>query len=175
LIEQLPPEAYQLGQPLTEYKARRFNTLGGPILAAVGLFLVLIGCQISQSLILLGVLGVILLPFGLFITLFGLTQRRLRVVLFTDGFIHQQAKKTQIVRWQDIAFIHKVTIRNFIHFIYAGKTYTYTIQTKAPARIVLDDKLERVEDLGDKVQDEVARLASSQASPSQQYDLLESQ
>ena len=163
MIEQLPPDAYQLGQPLAEYKARRFNTFGGPILAAIGLLLMVIGCQISQSLILLGVLGVILLPFGLFITLFGLTQRGLRVVLFTDGLLHQQAKKSQIIRWQDIAFIHKVTTRNFIHFIYAGKSYSYTIQTKAPMRIVLDDKLERVEELGDKVQDAVAQLASTQA------------
>ena len=162
MIAQLPPEAYQLGQPISEYKARRFNTLGGPILAAVGLLLMVIGCQISQSLILLGVLGVILLPFGLFITLVGHTQRGLRVVLFTDGFLYQQAKKTQIIRWQDIAYIRKVRLRNFHHFIYAGKTSSYTIQTKAPARIVLDDKLERFEELGDKVQDAVARLDDSQ-------------
>ena len=163
MIEQLPPETYQLGQPIAEYKARRFNNIGGPILAVVGLLLVIIGCQIMQSLILLGVLGIILLPFGLFITLFGLTKRGLRVVLFTDGFVYQRQKKMDIVRWQDVAFIHKVTTRNFINFIYAGKTYSYTIQTKTPARLVLDDSLERVEELGDKIQEAVARLEVTQA------------
>ena len=127
------------------------------MLAAVGLLFVVIGCQISQSLILLGILGVILLPFGLFITLFGFTKRGLRVVLFADGFIYQQTKKNDIVPWQDIAFVHKVTTRNFIPFIYAGKTYTYTIQTTTPARIVLNDTVERIEELGDKIQEAVDR------------------
>lgn len=162
MFEQLPPETYQLGHPLTEYRARRFNAVGGPITAAVGLILLIISCQINRSLILLGVIGIILLPFGLFIALFSLTQRNLRVVLFTDGFFYQQAKRKFAVRWQDIEFVHKQTTHNFIHFIYAGKSYTYTIQTKAFEQIVLDDKLERIEELGDRVQEEAARFANSQ-------------
>lgn len=158
MIEGIPPAAYELGEPLAEYKARRFNTIGGPILAALGLLLLIIGCQFSQDLILLGVLGIILIPFGLFITLFGLKQRGLRVILFSDGFVYQEARTTQIVRWQDIAFVHKLTTRNFLHFLYAGQTYTYSIQTKAPSRIILDDKLERIEELGDKIQAQAAPL-----------------
>jgi hypothetical protein len=163
MIDQLPPETDQLGQPLAEYKARRFNIIAGPILAAIGLLLVVIGCEMSQRLVQLAVLGLILLPFGLILMLHGHTQRGLRVVLFTDGLLYQQAQKTQIVRWQDIAYIHKVRLQNSNHFIYAGKTFSYTIQTNAPLQIVLDNKLERFEELGDKVQEAVARRADTQA------------
>lgn len=159
MIEGIPPAAYELGDPLAEYKTKRFNTLGGPIMAAVGLLFLVLGCQFSQSLVLLGILGMILLPFGLFITLFGLKQRGLRVILFRDGFMYQQPKATQIVRWQDIAFVHKTVTRNSINLIYMGKTFTYTIQTKTPSRIILDDKLERIEHLGDTIQEQAFKHA----------------
>src|SRR4051794_38747097 len=37
MIARIPAEAYQLGQPIKEYKARPFNLKGGPIAAAIGL------------------------------------------------------------------------------------------------------------------------------------------
>ena len=143
-----------LGARLAEYRARPFNTIGGPVLTILGIIFLLISFQINRNLVLLGIVGLFILPFGLLITIFGFTQPRLRVVLYTDGFSYQRGRTTTTVPWTDIVHVHSIVTRNFIHFIYVGKTYTYTIETHTGTRIVLNDKIQGIRELGERIQNE---------------------
>ncbi len=141
-----------LGAQLAEYRARPFNTIGGPALTILGILFLLISFQINRNLVLLAIIGLFILPFGLLITLFGFTQPRLRVVLYTDGFSYQRGRTTTAVQWTDIAHVQSIVTRNFIHFIYAGKTYTYTIETRSGTRIVLNDTIQGIRELGERIE-----------------------
>lgn len=136
MIEGLPAEAHQLGEVISVYPAKRFNTIGGPIMAATGALFLFLACQVNNSLILLAFLGLFLLPFGLFAATYGLFQLGLRVVLFTGGIVYYKPRQRPLVlRWQDITVVHKLTTKNHINLIYVGDTHTYTILTNASVRI----------------------------------------
>jgi hypothetical protein len=73
--------------------------------------------------------------------------------IFEGGLALYQNGSLQIHRWNDIeTFLCKIT-RNFAVFIYLGTSHRYELLTRDGHRINLDDRFERIEDLGKSIQD----------------------
>lgn len=161
MMTSVPHTAYHLGQPLAEYRSRSFNWKGGPLLIVASV-LMLAAARQFDSLIFFGIIGLILFPFGIIVSLHGLKNRRLRVVLCNEGLVHEQSNRTIALHWRDIATVQKHTTRHFLSFIYVGNTTSYIVYTYAGERLVLDSTIKGVKELGEKVETAVVLFQHAQ-------------
>jgi hypothetical protein len=76
----------------------------------------------------------------------------LAAALYEEGFALNSRKGLQQVRWDQIAAIWQSVTKHYYNGVYTGTTHIYTIHTKDKVKIVLNDKLSKVEDLGRAVQ-----------------------
>lgn len=111
-----PTEADRLGAPIAEYKARSFNTRGGVLMAMIGLLFLFLSCQVRQDLVVLGILGLIFVPFGVLITVYGIQQRGLRLVLHMSLHATPSTRQSSVIRY----WLACVTIKAYFWFIGAS-------------------------------------------------------
>ena len=76
----------------------------------------------------------------------------LAAVLYEDGFALNTRKGLQQVRWDQISAVWQSVTKHYYNGIYTGTTHLYTVQTKDKAKIALNDRLNKIEDLGRGVQ-----------------------
>ncbi len=72
--------------------------------------------------------------------------------LYEDGFAYNQRKGLQQTRWDQVEAVWQNVTKHYYNGIYTGTTHVYTVRTQDQTKFVLDDKLQKVEDLGRAVQ-----------------------
>ena len=82
--------------------------------------------------------------------------RGLAAALYEQGLAHNDRKGLKQVRWDQVEAVWQAITKHYRNGIYTGTTHIYTIQAQAGERIVLDDKLTKVEELGSAIQQGVS-------------------
>lgn len=159
--------SYRLGAPVTEYRGG--FTQGET--TAVNLVVVFIGVicfatvwfslkltPVSQSLgFVLAILfmGLLAIVAKVLTTLFR-PRRSWRVYIFTDGFIFMREGQSDIVRWEEVQAIwHQIERHRYGE--YGGYTiHIYTVICADGRRTVFDDKIKKVEKLGNLLNEQIA-------------------
>lgn len=81
----------------------------------------------------------------------------LAVNLYENGFAHYDRKGLKQVRWDQVEAVWQAITKHYRNGIYTGTTHVYTVQTADQQKLVLDDKLAKVEDLGKVIQSQVTK------------------
>lgn len=152
---------YQLGVLIAEYRggfSKGSLTVINLILTLVGLTYALLIVSLVRhtpafTLQEIGVIvGVVALVGAVLIWLIGLPSRRRRrswrVYVFSHGFVFTRGGQPDIVRWEEIQTIwHQAKSRNYGEY---GREvrHIYTIECFDGRRVVFDDKIKKVEKLG---------------------------
>jgi hypothetical protein len=76
----------------------------------------------------------------------------LQAALYENGFAHYDRKGLQQVRWEQIEAVWQRVTKHYTNGVYTGTTHSYTVQAQNGVKLVLDDKLAKVEDLGNAIQ-----------------------
>lgn len=76
----------------------------------------------------------------------------LAACLYEDGFALNSRRGLQMVHWNQVEAVWQSVTRHYTNGLYTGTTHVYTVQTKDKVKLVLDDKLRKVEDLGRGIQ-----------------------
>ena len=76
----------------------------------------------------------------------------LRAALYENGFAHFDRKGLKQVRWEQIEAVWQRVTKHYTNGVYTGTTHHYTVQAQNGVKLVLDDQLAKVEDLGNAIQ-----------------------
>jgi hypothetical protein len=155
-MNQVQPSAPSTPTLPKMYGPRSFNLRGGPILAAAAILLLVFGCQAGGVLIWLGIAGIMVLPFGIFITAFGLLNRNKRAVVTDDTFSYVDGAIQVSWPWEAIESVTFAPVPTRILGISTGTTYRYILQHENGQQISLDNRLHKYTELGALVQAYVA-------------------
>jgi hypothetical protein len=153
-----------LGSPVAAYKprsARRtLSLVGGFVLCVAGGFAMLysgMGRVPSDDRIPIILLGVFLAFIGWAVIETWIRAWGLSAQVYTDGFIRTRFNQQEICRWDDIVAVWQYVVKRYYNGVYTGTTHTYTIQKRDGTKLKFDDTLGNVEQLGNTIQEEVAR------------------
>jgi hypothetical protein len=150
------PLAYQMGNPRGEYKpaiATWLNIILGGGIAAGALFGMVSVLSEGKSKEPLYVLTFLLLV-GIGVAYFGYRRSRVRVQVFDQGIVYTRSSQAQTWRWEEIAFVWQQITKVRVRGIPVGTNYVYTIQHRNGQKIVLNNGIRRIKELGEMVQSE---------------------
>lgn len=160
-------EVVGLGALKTEFTqkgSRWFNVGCGAVLALAGLgflpaslLLYMLGNRSDREALPLLLCGAaICLPLGLWIIYEAWRNWNLAAALYEGGFAVVGKNGVQQVAWVDVNAVWQSITKHYRNGIYTGTTHVYTLTTKDNQKFVLDDKLNKVEELGSAIQKEVS-------------------
>ena len=75
----------------------------------------------------------------------------LAAALYDSGFAYNDRKGLRQVRWDQVEAVWQSVTKHYTNGVYTGTTHVYTVRAGDGVRIVLDDKLAKVEDLGQAI------------------------
>ncbi|KPV54839.1 hypothetical protein SE17_01275 [Kouleothrix aurantiaca] len=99
----------------------------------------------------LGIVGMIVLPFGLFIGAFGLLHRKKRAIVSKDGFFYTDGNLAVNWSWEEIDAVTFTSVSTR-----TSKTNRYVVQHQNGQQMSIDDQLHEYSELGALVQEYVA-------------------
>ncbi len=73
------------------------------------------------------------------------------VVLYEKGFAYSDNGGVQTWGWHEVDLLNVAITRHYTNGIYTGTTYLYTLQKSDGSRLVLDNKLQKIEQLGQAI------------------------
>jgi hypothetical protein len=76
----------------------------------------------------------------------------LAAALYDEGFAYNQRKGLQQTRWDQVEAVWQNITKHYYNGIPTGTTHVYTVLTQDKTKFVLDDKLQKIEDLGRAIQ-----------------------
>jgi hypothetical protein len=158
---------YRLGNLVAEYRPwlrRRSMLLTGAYLLGGGLFLLILGVRsldASGPIVLLFAVALIVLAF-VRPALYFFSTRHLRVYVGTLGLVRVKKNQIEAVTWDQVeAFwqnVTRITYRVYGVTTNRVSTHKYTIRRADGTRMVFRDTLLDVENLGNTIAQETARL-----------------
>lgn len=74
------------------------------------------------------------------------------VAVYEAGLAYVDRAGLRQVRWDEIDAVWQAVTKHYRNGIYTGTTHVYTLQPRAGGRLVLDDKFDKIEDLGTALQ-----------------------
>lgn len=83
-------------------------------------------------------------------------QRGLAVAVYEHGVAHHASNTVQQVRWEQVDSIFQNVTRHYYNGIYTGTTHIYTVVTRDKQRLVFDDQLKNVDQIGGALQQGVS-------------------
>jgi hypothetical protein len=101
------------------------KTLMGPIIISVTLFLI-----------------------GLFAALSALNAWKVGLVIYQNGIAYRVRKRIRAWQWDEIDSITIAVTKNYFSGIYTGTSHFYTLNHKDGEKIILNDTIENIEELG---------------------------
>jgi hypothetical protein len=101
--------------------------------------------------------AVIALPLGAYLLYEGWKNMPVAANLYDNGFAFHDRQGLKQVKWEQVDAVWQAVTRHYRNGVYTGTTHVYTIRAQDGTRVVLDDKLDKVEDLGNAVQDGASR------------------
>jgi hypothetical protein len=102
--------------------------------------------------------GCLAVPLGLFGLVSSLRSWQVGAALYENGFAYKDAAGVRQVSWPDIESVWQNVTKHYRRGAYTGTTHVYTVQTKDKRRVVLNDKLPGVEQLGNDILSHAAVL-----------------
>lgn len=159
------PDTAMLGAWVAEYKPR---SVGSKLSLVVGFIL----CVAGGFALLYGAASAHIAPddrppvmiLGGFLALLGwvmveswIRTRGLSVQVFNDGLIQTRFDQRDVCRWDDIAAVWQYVVKRYYNGVYTGTNHTYTVQKRDGTKMKFNDTLKNVEQLGNTIQEEVAR------------------
>ncbi|MCB0214049.1 MAG: hypothetical protein KDJ52_32225 [Anaerolineae bacterium] len=175
MASQFSLQAEELGQSLGQWKVRGFHSLSYYIWG--GLLSIFGACVVLSSLKSLfnaeevgvgvfacwGTFGLIVGGLGLAGGIKAFIERDLGVQVFSEGLIYTKSGKHTLVRWDDIAAVWQEATT---YKSYGVTTYTmrkFTIQLQDGRKFRFDNIFEKVESLGETIQNQVTKHQLPQA------------
>ncbi|MBL8056782.1 MAG: hypothetical protein JNK29_08795 [Anaerolineales bacterium] len=104
------------------------------------------------TILVMGAFGLGALLLGAYMLYSGWKSWGSAAALYESGFAYVDRQGLQQVRWDQIEAVWQAITKHYRNGIYTGTTHIYTIKTKDNRRLVLDDKFDKVEELGTAVQ-----------------------
>lgn len=146
-------ELNQLGKLVGEFKGRTtFFAISSVFTVVAGLLLVMDSQTDSQL-----YTGIVFLGVGCYVMYQTIQTLGLQLLLYEQGLICVRFNRIQVVRYEDIVAIWQHIIRNHTYFIPTRTDHNYTIQTRDSKILKFDDKLKKVGQVGNYLQNEVFR------------------
>jgi hypothetical protein len=87
---------------------------------------------------------------------------KLAAALYDYGLAFVDRKGLRQIRWEEMELVWQSVTKHYRNGIYTGTTHLYTIQTRDGSKIALDDKLPKVEDLGNAILNTTANMLAPQ-------------
>jgi hypothetical protein len=125
---------------------------------------VMIEDQLRMPLIVAFVLFVI----GIFVAWALFANWKKAAALYEHGLAYTSRKGLEMWRWEEVAQLFAAITRHYTNGVYTGTTHVYTLIDRQNRRLVLNDSLEHIEDLGKAV--EAATFPALYAGTSAQYN-----
>ncbi len=94
------------------------------------------------------ILGVILLPAGLWTLWQSFLNWSLAAALYEGGFAYNDRGGLRQVKWGDISAVWQNIIKYYRYGVHVRTTYLYTIELNDKTRFKLDNKFQKIEALG---------------------------
>jgi hypothetical protein len=92
---------------------------------------------------------------GVILALNAFTNWNKAAVLYEKGVAYNDRKGIQSWRWEDIHYFFMAITKHYTNGVYTGTTYVYTLQKSDGARLVFNNNLNKVQDLGGAIQQKV--------------------
>ena len=101
------------------------------------------------------IIAAILFLLGVWALWAMLSNVKMSAVLYSDGLAYHDRKGLQSWRYDEVATMSSAVTKHYTNGIYTGTTHIYTLVKKDGNRLVLNDSLEQIEDLANKIQDRI--------------------
>jgi hypothetical protein len=161
LAQQVPPEVlqqaaiFQLGEPTAAYRPSMTNPL-----AIIGIAL---GVSIVDILLLIaiynaGFIVYLLVAIPIAMVIWGvraLMWHKVRIYLFTNGFIRANGMTIDAVRWDQVEAVWQRPLRSRYGYV---RSYAYTVKRSDGATYKFDNLIKKAADLGNTIQHEVTKV-----------------
>jgi hypothetical protein len=72
--------------------------------------------------------------------------------LYENGFALNERSGLRQVRWDQVEAVWQSVTKRYYNGVYVGTTHVYTVRTNDAQKVVLDDRLVKVEDMGKAIQ-----------------------
>jgi len=157
--QQMPPEVYQLAGT---YQLGTLNVLYKPTftnpLAIIGITIGVIILDIILAAVIynVGFIVYILFLLPIFMIVFAINRIancNLRVYAFTNGLVRAKGSQNDVIRWDQV----QAVLQNITRGTYSGTTHNYTVRRGDGATFKFGSVLRNVANLGQTLQQEVAR------------------
>jgi uncharacterized protein DUF6585 len=172
LPDQLPEafsSVFGLGTPVAFFpagKGARWGGLSAAIIFLLGSFVVvgvglfttfsdvqqygpaMLSKDIGAPLIFGGVLFLI----ALFAGWYAYTNWNRAVAVYSNGFAYNDNKGLQTWHWEEVDQFLAAITRHYTNGIYTGTTYTYTLRKADGGKVVFDNRIKKVQDLGPMIE-----------------------
>lgn len=86
------------------------------------------------------------------------------VVVYTNGLALSDRKGLKYLRWDEIDSIQSAVTKHYTNGVYSGTTHVYTLMKSDGTRLVLNDTIQKVEQLSDALRQNVFPLLYSKYS-----------
>lgn len=163
----LPSEALDMGNTVAEYRSRTVKQ--GTLAIAGGIFaalLLVVGLAAGYDM--LAVLGGLFMAAAAWRIIGAIRIRDQRIVVLEKGLVRFDGRKTEIIRWDEIANVFQAVTDHYVNGVKAETTHVYTVFVKGGRKVVFNDTFTNVEALGATIQSEaMSRLLPRYA---QAYD-----
>jgi len=153
-----------MGNPTGEYKPGTTGTvIWGVILTLLGLaacgFAAISLNGSSGAVVVAGFFGLLMLGGGGWQLYVAIRDHDLRVVTLEKGVVRVGGGKTLVLPWDDITLVYQAITDHYRNGIKTNTTHVYTIFRTDKTKIVFNDSIKKVENLGTTIQKETtARL-----------------
>ena len=156
---------YQLGNPMAEYRGGfTGRAIAAIIVAAIlvvffGLFW--IGSAANgdpASSVIFAIFTLLSLAFLAWMIISPLQSNSWRVYVFNQGFVFFKGGQPDIFRWADIRAIWQRVTSYYRYGIRTRTTHKYTIERADGHRIVLNDRIKNVEELGNGLSRQISEF-----------------
>jgi hypothetical protein len=156
---------YQLGAPMAEYRGGFTGRAIGAIVAGmvlVGIFgLAWIGTASdgdSASTLIFAIFTLLSLAFLAWAIISPLQSNSWHVYVFNQGFIFLKGGQPDIFRWADVRAIWQQVTQYYRYGIRTRTTHKYTIERADGHRVVLNDRIKNVGELGNGLSRQISEF-----------------
>lgn len=165
---QLPAEIqnvanmYQLGNPVAEYQGGFTRRAIGAIVGAT-IFTALFGFiwifaandDTGGGSIVFALFVLAGLAFMAWAIINPIVSSSWHVYVFNQGFVFSKGGQPDILRWAEIRAMWQQVTRHYTNGIYTGTTHKYTVERADGHRVVLNDRIKKVEELGNVLSQQI--------------------
>jgi hypothetical protein len=169
LPDDLPEEVYQMGQPITVFKPhvwrQGFGIVFGFVMIGGGAAAIIIGIILALAhragfrpgYLLWVPVGGLLVFLGTLLVVHTLRNLTLRVAIFPDGLVRIRHRAVDIYYWDEIEKVYQQVTNHYYNGVYTGTSYVYRVHRNDGQKVVFNDQVKNVQNLGDLIQQEVMR------------------